>query len=51
MRLRLQTARTQTKAFQIFPCGVFKIDKFSYTLLQAKKVMTFFLGMNFKFKF
>ena len=36
-------------SFIDFPCGVFKIYKVSPTLLQSKKVMTFFLEMNHKF--
>ena len=33
----------------ILPCGVFQIYKFSLLYSKLKKVMTFFLGMNYKF--
>ena len=38
-----------TSGLQIFPCGVFQIYKFSLLYFKLKKVMTFFLGMNYKF--
>ena len=38
-----------SSGIEILPCGVFQIYKFSLLYFKLKKVMTFFLGMNYKF--